>query len=113
MDAEIGTLKLVLTPYLRSGVDATFPIKHSHGATLAIRLEDGNPIPAGASVRIVGGSTLFAIGANGEAYVAGLAPANRLRATWRGQSCDFDVAFPASKDPLPALGVFICKGVKP
>jgi outer membrane usher protein len=113
MDAEIGTLKLVLIPYLRSGVDAIFPIKHSRGATLTVRFDDGTPLPSGASVQIAGENTAYAVGYEGEVYVVGLGPANRLRATWRNQSCEFDVPFVASKEPLPDLGVFICKGVKP
>jgi outer membrane usher protein len=113
LDAEIGTLKIEATPYFRSGVDVTFPIKHSRGATLTILLEDGKPLPTGASVQIAGEDKTYAIGYDGEAYVVGLGPTNRLHATWRGQSCEFDVPFPASTDPLPALGTFICKGVKP
>ena len=113
MDAQIGALTLKVIPYLRSGVDTTFPIKHSRGATLTVRLEDGKPLPSGASVQIAGEDTAYAVGYQGEVYVVGLGPANRLRATWRGQSCEFDVPFTASKEPLPDLGVFICKGVKP
>ncbi len=113
MDAEIGTLKLVVIPYLRSGVDATFPIKHSRGATLTVQLEDGKPLPSGAWVQIAGEEAAYAVGYGGEVYVVGLEPDNRLRATWLGQSCEFDVPFVASKEPLPDLGVFICKGVKP
>lgn len=113
MDAEIGTLKLVMTPYFRSGVDAVFPVRRSRGATLTLRLDDGAPMPTGASVQIVGDDRTYAVGFDGEAYVTGLGPANRLRATWRGQSCAFDVALRASADPLPDLGTFICKGVRP
>jgi outer membrane usher protein len=46
-------------------------------------------------------------------YVVGLGPSNRLRASWLQQSCEFDVPFVASPDPLPDLGTFICKGVRP
>ncbi|MDP1718144.1 MAG: fimbria/pilus outer membrane usher protein, partial [Burkholderiales bacterium] len=113
LDAEIGALKIEVVPYFRSGVDAKFPIKHSRGATLTIRLEDGKPLPVGATVRMVGKDEIHAVGYDGEVYVAGLGPTNRLRASWRGQSCEFDVPFAASTDPLPDLGTFICKGVKP
>jgi outer membrane usher protein len=33
--------------------------------------------------------------------------------TWRGQSCELDVSYPPNADPLPDLGTFLCKGVKP
>jgi outer membrane usher protein len=113
LDAEIGTLKIEAIPYFRSGVDVKFPIKRSRGATLTIQLEDGTPLPTGASVQIIGEDKIYAVGYDGEAYVVGLGPTNRLRATWRGQSCELDVPFAAGADPLPALGTFICKGVKP
>lgn len=113
LDAEIGALKLEAVPYFRSGVGLRFPIKRSHGATFTIQLEDGKPLPTGASVQIVEEDKTYAVGYDGEVYVVGLGPTNRLRATWRGQSCEFDVPFTASTDPLPHLGNFICKGVKP
>lgn len=113
LDAEIGALKLEAVPYFRSGVGLRFPIKRSRGATLTIQLDDGKPLPVGASVQIVGEDKTYAVGYDGEAYVVGLGPTNRLRASWRGQSCEFDVPFTASTDPLPHLGTFICKGVKP
>ncbi|MGA8147618.1 MAG: fimbria/pilus outer membrane usher protein [Gallionellaceae bacterium] len=112
LDAEIGTLKIDAIPNYRSGVDVKFPIRHSRGATLTIQLEDGSPLPVGASVHIVGEEEHFTVGYNGEAYVVGLSQTNRLSATWRGQSCEFDVPYTASTDPLPDLGTFICKGVK-
>lgn len=113
LDAEISTLKLDAVPYFRSGIEMKFPVKHSRGATLTIRLEDGKPLPVGASVQEVGKDEIYTVGYDGEVYVVGLEPTNRLRATWGSQSCEFDVRFTASADPLPDLGTFICQGVKP
>jgi outer membrane usher protein len=113
LDAEIGTLRLEAVPYFRSGIDMTFPIKRSRGATLTIHLEDGKPLPVGASVQQVGKDEIYTVGYDGEVYVVGLGPTARLRATWRSQRCEFDVRYTASADPLPDLGTFICKGVKP
>ena len=113
MDASIGTLKLKVTPYLRSGMEVTFPIKHSRSATLTIRLDDGSPLPIGATVRVTGNGEQHVVGYDGEVYVVGLGPHNRLRANWRGQDCDIEVPFLPSKDPLPHLGSFVCQGVQP
>ena len=113
LDAEISTLKLDAVPYFRSGIEMKFPVKHSRGATLTIRLEDGKPLPVGASVQEVGKDEIYTVGYDGEVYVVGLEPTNRLRATWGSQSCEFDVRFTANADPLPDLGTFICQGVKP
>jgi outer membrane usher protein len=113
LDAEIGTLKLRVVPYFRSGIDVKFPIKRSFGATLTIRLDNGKPLPVGASVQRVGKEDIYTVGYSGEVYLTGLDPTNRLRASWHNQTCEFDVRFTASNDPLPDLGVFLCTGVKP
>jgi outer membrane usher protein len=113
LDAEIGSLKLQAVPYFRSGIDVKFPIKHSFGATLTIRLDNGKPLPVGAAVQRIGKNDIYTVGFEGEVYLVGLEPTNRLRATWRKQTCEFDVRFSASNDPLPDLGTFLCTGVKP
>lgn len=111
MNAQIGALKVEAVPYFRSGIDVPFPIKFSNGASFTIQLEDGTPLPVGASVQEIGSKAIYPVGYDGEVYVMGLNPATRLRATWKGQSCEFEVSFTRSADPLPDLGVFICKGV--
>lgn len=111
MNAQIGALKVEVVPYFRSGIDVPFPIKFSNGASFTIQLEDGTPLPVGASVQEIGSKVIYPVGYDGEVYVIGLNPATRLRATWNGQSCEFAVSFTRSADPLPDLGIFICKGV--
>jgi outer membrane usher protein len=113
LDAEIDALKREVVPYYRSGVDLKFPIKRSRGATMNVQLENGKPLPVGATVRVLGSDAIHAVGYDGVVYVVGLGPSNRLRASWLQQSCEFDVPFVASPDPLPDLGTFICKGVRP
>ena len=113
LDSEIGTLSLETTPYFRSGNHVTFPIKRARGATLTIVLEDGTPLPIGSRVQMAGEDTVFMVGYEGQVYLPDLETSNRLRATWRGQTCEFDVFFAVSQDPLPDLGVYPCKGVKP
>jgi outer membrane usher protein len=113
LDAEINTLKLDAIPFYRSGIEMKFPIKHSRGATLTIRLENGKYLPVGASVQEVGKEEIFVAGYEGEVYIVGLGSTTTLRATWNNQSCTFDVSFTLSANPLPDLGIYICKGVKP
>ncbi|MEA3155415.1 MAG: outer rane usher protein, partial [Betaproteobacteria bacterium] len=55
----------------------------------------------------------FAVGMKGEIYLTGLQEMNRLRITWRGQSCELSVPFPETTDPLPHLGTYTCAGVAP
>lgn len=113
LDAEINALKLDAVPYYRSGIEVKFPIKHSRGATLTIHLDNGKPLPLGATVQEVGKVDSYTVGYDGEVYVVGLGSSTTLVATWGGQHCKFEVAFTVSANPLPDLGIFICKGVKP
>jgi len=111
LDAKIGTLQLDAIPYLRSGLLLSFPVKRSRGATFKIVLDNGDDLPAGATVKIGGQSEAFAVGLRGEVYMTDLAANNDLQVTWREQSCVVAVPFPESSDPLPDLGTFLCRGV--
>lgn len=112
LDAEISTLQLDAVPYFRSGIEVKFPIKHSRGATLTIHLDNGQPLPVGASVQEVGKDGLYVVGYDGEVYIVGLGATTTLKATWNNQTCTFKVGFTVSTNPLPDLGIFICKGIK-
>lgn len=113
MDAQIDALERDAVPYLRSGVLLSIPVRRSYGALLTVILDNGEPLPPGAVVRIAGEGNEFPAGLNGEVYVTGLSPSNRLRVSWRGQSCEVLVPFPPTADPLPHLGTYTCSGVKP
>jgi len=113
LDAEITTLKEQAVPYFRSGIEVKFPIKHSRGAIFTIYFENGQPLPAGASVAELGTDKTYTVGYGGEVYVLGLGASSRLRATWNSQTCEFNVKFIPGTDPLPDLGKFICREVHP
>jgi outer membrane usher protein len=116
-DAQVDGVQLEAVPYFRSGLFLKFPVKRSRGALLTVILENGKPLPAGAQVQIiednVGENEIFPTGMRGEVYLTGLAVINRLKVTWREQSCEFELPFPESTEPLPHLGTYICTGVKP
>jgi outer membrane usher protein len=117
LDAQIDAVQLDAVPSLRSGLLLKFPVKRSRGALLTVVLENGDPLPAGAQAQIIGDNVeqneVFPTGLRGEVYLTGLAVSNRLRVTWRDQSCEFVLPFPESTDPLPHLGTYICTGVEP
>jgi outer membrane usher protein len=112
-DARITALALQAVPYFRSGVFLDFPVRRVRAATFRVVLEDGTDLPSGALARIAGKDEAFPVALRGEAYVEGLEARNRVTITWRGQSCELDVSYPPNADPLPDLGTFLCKGVKP
>jgi outer membrane usher protein len=117
LDAQIDAVQLDAVPYFRSGLLLKFPVKRSRGALLTVVLDNGELLPAGAQAQIIGDNVedneVFPTGMRGEVYLTGLAPSNRLRVTWREQSCEFLLPFPESTDPLPHLGAYICTGVEP
>ena len=109
LDAEIDSLSLNIVPYYRSGVYAAFEVRHAKGALLKIVLENGKPLPAGSALRVDGIAQEFSVGINGDAYLTGLGPINRVRAQAAGRPCEFDLAFAPTTDPLPNLGTFVCR----
>ena len=116
-DAQVDAVQLDAIPYFRTGLLLKFPVKRSRGALLTVVLENGEPLPAGAQVEIIGDSTVnneyFPIGLRGELYLTGLATNNRLKVTLKEHSCEFALPFPETTDPLPNLGTYICVGVEP
>ncbi len=113
LDVKVGKLLQQAVPRFRSGVLLTFPVERTHGAVLTVLMEDGQPLPAGAEVTLVGETALYPTGLRGEVYIDHLADQSRLRASWPGHVCEFDVAYTPSTDPLPKLGPFECRSVAP
>jgi outer membrane usher protein len=111
LETEIDSLSLEASPYFRSGLLMRFGARPSHAALITVVLDNGAPLPAGAVVRV--GEAEFPVGLRGEVYLTGLSATNRARVSWRGQSCEFDVAYAASADPQPHLGTYTCRGVRP
>ncbi len=113
LDAQIEATQIDAVPFYRSGLLLRFPVQPSNGALLVIVLDDGTPLPPGSVVIIVGRDEPFPVAQRGEAYVTGLADKNRLRARWKDQSCEFDVAMGPQLGPLPRIGPITCNGVRP
>ncbi|NOU21640.1 MAG: fimbrial biogenesis outer membrane usher protein [Methyloglobulus sp.] len=113
LDAQFKNLELEAVPYFRSGHELNFAVKRSRGALFSLVLADGNPMPSGAVIQVIGQGEEFPVALKGEVFVTGMQAKNRLRATWRGKSCEFSVPFPEMKDPLPNLGTYTCLGVTP
>ena len=113
LNAQVDSLRVEAVPYFRSGVLAAFPVRRANGALFRVLLENGQPLPAGATVTLGEGKTEFPVANEGEVYVTDLAPQNRVIARWKHQACEFDLAFGQTEDPLPDLGAYTCKGITP
>jgi outer membrane usher protein len=113
LDAQISTVEMKAVPYLNSGTVLRFPVVHPHGALIVVHLENGELLPPGALVQIVGHDEAFPSALHGEVYVSNLEENNVLRATWGDRTCEISVPFKATDDPLPKLGPYVCKEVRP
>ncbi len=113
MDAQIDGRQLNVVPYFRSGLALEFPIRRARGAIFSVVLDNGDPLPVGVMVTRLADQQQFVTGLRGEVYITGLAERERLRVSWKGQSCEFTVAYPETDNPLPKLGNHLCAGVKP
>ena len=100
-------------PDLDEAADPRAVMRRRTAAVLVLTLADGSPMPVGSVVTILGQEKSFPVAQRGEVYVTGLAPENRLRATWKGQSCEFDVEPGPALGSQPRLGPLTCDGVMP
>jgi outer membrane usher protein len=116
-DTQIDAVQMDAVPHFRSGLLLRFPVKSLRGALLTVVLKNGEPLPAGAQVQIIGDNIveneLFPSGYRGEVYLTGLAASNRLIVTLEEQSCEFMVLLPETTEPLPYLGTYTCIGIAP
>jgi outer membrane usher protein len=112
INAEIDSIEQLAVPAWRSGVKVTFPVRSGRGALLKIVLDDGDVVPAGATVQIEGDTQEFYVARRGEAFVTGLAPVNYLRLKWKDQQCRIEVNLPPeTPDEFPRVGPLPCPGV--
>jgi outer membrane usher protein len=112
ISAEIDSIEQTVVPAWRSGVKVVFPVRSGRAALIKIQFDDGQPAPAGATVKIEGDKEEFYVARRGEAFVTGLQQVSRLRLTWKTKQCHFDVTLPAeSPEEIVRLGALFCRGV--
>ncbi|MBU6291686.1 MAG: hypothetical protein KGN40_06935, partial [Burkholderiales bacterium] len=113
LDTEIGQLKLQPVPAWRSGVLIDIPVRRVAAATLNLMLDDGRPVPAGASVDLLNDQNTaadsFGVGHEGLVYLSGLRAENTLRAYWPDGECIAKIPFQPELGSVPYLGQYPCQ----
>ena len=114
IDATIDALTVRPVPAWRSGVVIDFPVKQQATATLNLVLAEGNPVPAGALIRMNQADNIFAVGRDGLTFVSGLEKENQLTVSWGSRQCKVLLPFLATAETvIPHLGEFICRELEP
>lgn len=109
MSAEVLTLKLDATPYIKSGVVVRFPVKQSLGGIAHFVDDSGTDLPSGSVATLVDTGDQFPVAERGQSYLTGLQATNRVRVSWGGRSCTVTIPFKPGDDPQPLLGTYTCR----
>ncbi|MEO0318495.1 MAG: hypothetical protein RL404_2172, partial [Pseudomonadota bacterium] len=111
LDVQIDALKTEPVPAWRSGVLIDFPLRTVSAATLNLMLANGQPVPAGAELRLEGADQedSMPVGHQGLVYVTGLKQFNRLLVTWPQGRCRVEIPYAPQKGNIPYLGEFTCQ----
>lgn len=113
MSAEVDSIEAEAVPAWRSVARVQFPVRGGRGALIKIEFDDGEPAPAGATVRLPGEDREFYVARRGEAYVTGLQASNQLELRWGDRSCRLAVDLPpGDADNIARVGPVRCTGVK-
>lgn len=113
MDTRIGSLLTRPVPMWRRGLIIDFPIQKISAATLRLVDQDGQVIPAGASVRVEGSSENHVVGRDGLTYIEGLTSRTIIHVSWGQKKCTSSIPLTGDGEVIPYLGEFQCsKGNK-
>jgi len=113
-DADLGLDKRIVRPQDRSGVVIRFPIQYSRGALLKLVDNSGLPIPLGSRAALLGSGAVAPVGYDGEAYIEGLGPHNRLTVEFEsGKRCAVAFDYKPVPGDIPTIGPLRCQEVKP
>jgi len=113
ISAEIDNTEMAVVPADRTAVKVSFPVRSGRSALVRLVLDDGQPVPAGTALELVGDKKPFFVARKGEAYVTGMQASNLLKITLHGKTCTVKVDLPPENpDDIPRLGPLTCSGVK-
>lgn len=113
LGAQVDELELRVAPYFRSGTVVDFPVRSSRQAILHAVLENGDPVPDGAVVRIDGRDDWSIVGMDGMIYLTDIGGMTQITVTWLEHRCELTVALPETDEPLPNIGRRVCEASEP
>ena len=106
LSTELSMPRRQVTPARRAGVILQFKAAKTYGALVKVLKANGEPVPAGALLKVHGEAFPFA--ANGEAWVTGLESANDAAVEWLDQRCTVRIPLPDASKARPRIGPLTC-----
>lgn len=114
LSAEIDSLEQVVVPRRRSAVTIGFAVRSGQAALITVRLQNGEPAPAGAEIEVPGDERRFPVGRGGQAFLTGLQREHLLSLHWKGASCQMPLVLtPTAPDDIARPSPLVCKGISP
>jgi len=114
LSAEIDSLEQVVVPRRRSAVTIGFAVRSGQAALITVRLQNGQPAPAGAEIEVSGDERRFPVGRGGQAFLTGLQREHQLSLRWKGASCQMPLEVtPTAANDIARPAPLVCEGVDP
>ncbi len=110
-NADIEELTREVRPVERSGVLVRYGIKPSRSALVVLQDAQGQPLPLGATARLVADGQRFVVGHDGQVYLRQLGADNEVDVTWAGgaQSCTARFPFEGLARSFGRIGPVTCE----
>jgi len=109
VDAGINKTDSIVVPADRAGVQVNFAIQtNARPAIVVLKAPNGKPIPAGSYGQLEGGED-FVVGYDGEAYIKGLGPENKVHITMVDRECNAAFAYSPHPNEQVIISPVVCR----
>lgn len=109
LDARLESRNAIIVPGFRRGVLVGFDVASANGALLTVLQANGEPLPAGTTIRDINTGQRFPVARRGEAWVTDLKVNTQFLALWGDNVCRFSASMPANPGPMPRIGPLLCQ----
>ena len=109
VDAGISKTNSIVVPADRAGVQVNFAVQtDARPAIVVLQAPDGKPIPAGSHGQLEGGED-FVVGYDGEAYIKGLGPENKVHISTVDRECNAAFAYSPHPNEQVIISPVVCR----
>lgn len=109
LDVHVDQPKVEVVAGNRSGHRVAFQAQRLRSARLRLRLPNGEPVPLGADVEVLGLDQRFLVAEEGDTFIAVPSPSVSLRVRWASRTCSLTLEMPAPSERPADLGDKTCE----